>query len=111
MKCFYFITGIFRSNSFFVGANSREAINSGRGDFVPVFLSEIPLLFHRKIVPVDVALLQITPADSHGYCSLGTSVDCTRAALQHAKYVIGQFLFIIILCFSQKTFSYFQLYL
>ncbi|XP_054719383.1 4-hydroxybutyrate coenzyme A transferase-like [Uloborus diversus] len=84
------MAGIFRSNSFFVGANSRDAINSGRGDFVPVFLSEIPLLFHRKIVPVDVAMVQITPADSHGYCSLGTSVDCTRAALQHAKYVIGQ---------------------
>ncbi|GIY33493.1 4-hydroxybutyrate coenzyme A transferase [Caerostris extrusa] len=82
--------GIFRSNSFFVGANSREAINAGRADFVPVFLSEIPLLFHKKIVPVDVALVQITPADAHGYCSLGTSVDCTRAALQHAKYVIGQ---------------------
>ncbi|XP_035228626.1 4-hydroxybutyrate coenzyme A transferase-like [Stegodyphus dumicola] len=82
--------GIFRSNSFFVGANCREAINSGRGDFVPIFLSEIPLLFHRKIVPVDVAMVQITPADSHGYCSIGTSVDCTRAALMHAKYVIGQ---------------------
>ncbi|CAL1291843.1 unnamed protein product [Larinioides sclopetarius] len=82
--------GIFRSNSFFTGANCREAINSGRGDFVPIFLSEIPLLFHRKIVPVDVALVQITPADAHGYCSLGTSVDCTRAALQHAKYIIGQ---------------------
>lgn len=88
--CLHLFSDIFRSNSFFVGANCREAINSGRGDFVPIFLSEIPLLFHRKIVPVDVALVQITPADSHGYCSIGTSVDCTRAALQHAKYIIGK---------------------
>lgn len=81
---------IFRSNSFFVGANCREPINSGRADFVPIFLSEIPLLFHRKLVPVDVALVQVTPPDNHGYCSLGTSVDCTRAALQHSKYAIAQ---------------------
>lgn len=82
--------GIFRSNSFFVGGNCREPINSGRADFVPIFLSEIPLLFHRGLVPCDVALLQVTPPDNHGYCSFGTSVDTARAAVQHAKYIIGQ---------------------
>lgn len=81
---------VFRSSSFFVGANCREAINSGRGDFVPIFLSEIPLLFYRGIYKPDVALVQVTPPDKHGYCSLGTSVDCVRAALQHSKYIIGQ---------------------
>ncbi|CAL1290483.1 unnamed protein product [Larinioides sclopetarius] len=82
--------GIFRCNSFFSGADCREAINSGRADFVPIALSEIPLLFRRKLVPLDVALVQVTPADAHGYCSLGSSVECTPAALQHAKYIIGQ---------------------
>ncbi|XP_076365197.1 succinyl-CoA:acetate/propanoyl-CoA:succinate CoA transferase-like [Tachypleus tridentatus] len=82
--------GIFRSNSFFVGGNCREAINSGRGDFVPIFLGEIPFLFHREIVKPDVALVQVTPPDNHGYCSLGSSVDCTRAAVQHSKVIIGQ---------------------
>ncbi|KAL3185788.1 hypothetical protein MRX96_028681 [Rhipicephalus microplus] len=82
--------GIFRSMSFFVGANCREAINAGRADFVPIFLSEIPQVFHRGVLPVDVAMVQVTPPDIHGYCSLGTSVDCARAALTHAKYIIGQ---------------------
>uniref|UniRef100_A0A1W7R9E6 4-hydroxybutyrate coenzyme A transferase n=1 Tax=Hadrurus spadix TaxID=141984 RepID=A0A1W7R9E6_9SCOR len=82
--------GIFRSNSFFVGGNCREPINAGRGDFVPIFLSEIPLLFHRGVVPIDVALVQVTPPDKHGYCSLGTSVDVARGAVQNAKFIIGQ---------------------
>lgn len=82
--------GIFRSMSFFVGANCREAINSGRADFVPIFLNEIPLVFHKGVLPVDVALVHVTPPDIHGYCSMGTSVDCARAALTHAKYIIGQ---------------------
>uniref|UniRef100_A0A1E1XBC7 Putative acetyl-coa hydrolase n=1 Tax=Amblyomma aureolatum TaxID=187763 RepID=A0A1E1XBC7_9ACAR len=82
--------GIFRSMSFFVGANCREPINSGRADFVPIFLSEIPQVFHRGVLPVDVAMVHVTPPDIHGYCSLGTSIDCARAALTHAKYIIGQ---------------------
>ncbi|KAK8728188.1 hypothetical protein OTU49_009158 [Cherax quadricarinatus] len=82
--------GIFRSNSFFIGSNCRQAVNDGRGDFVPIFLSEIPLLFHRKIIAIDVALVQVSPPDKHGFCSLGTSVDCARAAVQHAKHIIGQ---------------------
>ncbi|XP_076067130.1 succinyl-CoA:acetate/propanoyl-CoA:succinate CoA transferase isoform X2 [Oratosquilla oratoria] len=82
--------GIFRSNSFFIGANCRTAVNEGRADFVPIFLSEIPLLFHRKIINIDVALVQVSPPDKHGFCSLGTSVDCARAAVQNARYIIGQ---------------------
>ncbi|CAG0915744.1 unnamed protein product [Notodromas monacha] len=82
--------GIFRSNSFFIGANCRETVNAGRGDFVPIFLSEIPLLFSQNIIKLDVALVQVTPPDEHGFCSLGSSVDCVRAALQNAKFVIGQ---------------------
>lgn len=80
----------FRPNSFFIGANMRKQLNAGIGDYVPVFLSEIPLLFSRKILPIDVALIQVSPPDAHGYCSLGPSVDVSLAAIQSAKYVIAQ---------------------
>lgn len=82
--------GIFRSNSLFIGANCRKAVNEGRADFTPIFLSEIPLLFQRKIIDLDVALIQVSPPDKHGFCTLGPSVDCTRAAIQNAKYIIGR---------------------
>lgn len=65
-------------------------MNEGRADFTPIFLSEIPLLFHRKIIDLDVALIQVSPPDKHGFCTLGPSVDCTRAAIQNAKYIIGK---------------------
>ncbi|CAG2114451.1 unnamed protein product, partial [Medioppia subpectinata] len=81
---------IFRSNSLFTGGNCREPINAGRADFTPIFLGDIPKLFYKGIIKPDVALIQVTPADKHGYHSLGTSVDCVRAALQHTKYIIGQ---------------------
>jgi acyl-CoA hydrolase len=80
----------FRVNSLFVSPNLRDAVNDGRADYVPVFLSEIPNLFKRKILPLDVALVQVSPPDKHGYCSLGVSVDCALAAVQSAKYVIAQ---------------------
>jgi acyl-CoA hydrolase len=80
----------FRINSLFVSENVREAVNSGRGDYVPVFLSEIPILFRRGILPIDVALVQVSPPDKHGYCSLGTSVDIAVSAVKTAKYVIAQ---------------------
>ncbi len=80
----------FYINSFFVSTPVREAVNSNRGDFVPVFLSEIPILFKNKILPLDVAIIQVSPPDQHGYCSLGTSVDVARAAIDSAKYVIAQ---------------------
>jgi len=80
----------FRSNSLFTGANCRKAIAEGRADYTPINLSEIPLLFDRGIIKPDVALVQLTPADKHGYHSLGTSIDTVRAALRKSKYIIGQ---------------------
>jgi acyl-CoA hydrolase len=77
-------------NSLFVSQNIREAVNSGRGDYVPVFLSEIPILFKRNILPLDVAIVQVSPPDKHGYCSLGVSVDIAVAAVKNAKRVIAQ---------------------
>jgi len=79
-----------RSNVFFIGDNLREAVNSNRADFNPVFFSEVPLMFRRGIVPIDVAFVHISPPDQHGWCSMGVSVDCSLAAVQTAKYVIGQ---------------------
>ena len=77
-------------NSLFVSASTRAVANSDDGDYVPIFLSEIPLLFRRGILPIDVALIQVSPPDSHGYCSLGTSVDIARSAIEVAKTVIAQ---------------------
>lgn len=77
-------------NSLFVSAPVREAVDSERGDFVPVFLSEIPTLFKNGILTLDVALITVSPPDVHGYCTLGTSVDVARSAVDHAKIVIAQ---------------------
>jgi acyl-CoA hydrolase len=77
-------------NSLFVSANTRSVANSNRGDYVPIFLSEIPLLFRRNILPIDVALIQVSPPDLHGFCSLGTSVDVAKAAVDTAKVIIAQ---------------------
>ncbi len=82
--------GHFYINSLFVSANVRHLVNSNAGDYIPVFLSEIPRLFEKNILPLDVALINVSPPDKHGYCSLGTSVDTTRSAIQNAKYVIAQ---------------------
>lgn len=80
----------FRVNALFVGANVREAIQSGRGDYIPVFLSEVPNLFRSGLMEIDVALMQVSPPDRHGFCSLGPSVEASFAAMQSAKYVIAQ---------------------
>lgn len=80
----------FRINSLFVSQNVREAVNDGRGDYVPVFLSEIPILFRKGILPIDVALVHVSPPDKHGYCSLGVSVDIAKTAVKAAKRVIAQ---------------------
>lgn len=77
-------------NSLFVSSNVRRWVNGPHGDYVPVFLSEIPLLFDKGLLPVDVALIHVSPPDKHGFCSLGVSVDIVRAALRSAKYVIAQ---------------------
>lgn len=80
----------FFMNSLFVSQNVREIVNSESGDYVPVFLSEIPQLFNKGILPLDVALIHVSPPDKHGFCSLGTSVDITRSAVKNAKYIIAQ---------------------
>jgi acyl-CoA hydrolase len=77
-------------NSLFVPANTRNIANSDNGDYIPIFLSQIPQLFRRNILPIDVALIQVSPPDQHGYCSLGTSVDIARSAVEMAKHVIAQ---------------------
>lgn len=82
--------GIFRSVSFFMGGNVRKAVADGRADTVPIFLQDIPKLFHNKVYVPDVALISVSPPDQHGYCSLGTSVDCVRAALTHSKCIVAQ---------------------
>jgi len=80
----------FRINSCFVSENVRQSVNSGNGDYIPIFLSEIHLLFRKNILPIDVAFIQVSPPDKHGYCSLGVSVDITLPAIQTAKKVIAQ---------------------
>lgn len=82
--------GHFFFNSLFVSPAVRKLVNTGMGDYIPVFLSEIPKLFRQGILPIDVALVQVSPPDKHGYCTLGVSVDVVRAALEHAKFVIAQ---------------------
>jgi acyl-CoA hydrolase len=80
----------FRINSLFVSQNIRAAVNEGRGDYVPIFISEIPILFRRNILPIDVAVVQVSPPDKHGFCSLGVSVDIAATAVKTAKHVIAQ---------------------
>ena len=82
--------GIFHTNAFFIGKNVRKAIAEGRGSYIPVFLSEIPRLFRQKIINLDVALITVSTPDKNGFCSLGTSLDATLAALESAKVVIAQ---------------------
>jgi len=80
----------FRHNAFFIGPNVREAVNEGVADFTPIFLSEIPALFRRKQMHLDVALVQVSPPDEHGYCSYGVSVDVVKAAVESAGCVIAE---------------------
>lgn len=80
----------FKVNAAFVAGNVRSAVNSGHGDYIPIFLSEIHLLFKRGILPLDIAFIQVSPPDKHGYCSLGTSIDVTMSAIEEAKMVIAQ---------------------
>lgn len=80
----------FHVNSCFVGNNIRNSVNSHRGDYIPIFLSEIHWLFRRNILPIDVAIVQVSPPDQHGFCSLGVSVDIALPAIQTAKIVIAQ---------------------
>ena len=78
------------SNSLFTGPGLRKAVEEGRADFIPIFLSDIPGLFTSGVVPLDVAVLQLSPPDKHGYCSLGVSVDAARAAADSARIVLAE---------------------
>ena len=80
----------FRHRALFIGGNARAAVNEGRADYVPVFLSDIPELFASGLQPLDAALLNVSPPDAHGYCSLGTSVDAVHSAIHAATTVIAQ---------------------
>ncbi len=82
-------TKAFRLASCFVGDNVRKGVDTIHGDYIPVFLSEIHWLFRRNILPLDVAFIQVSPPDKHGYCSLGLSVDVTLPAIQTAKHVVA----------------------
>jgi acyl-CoA hydrolase/GNAT superfamily N-acetyltransferase len=79
-----------RYNSFFIGNNTRSAVNRGQADYTPIFLSQVPSLFRRRLVPIDVALIQVSLPDEHGYFSLGVSVDIVKAAVETAGLVVAQ---------------------
>jgi acyl-CoA hydrolase len=80
----------FRLDSFFVGDSTRNSVNRGAADYTPIFLSAVPDLFHRNIIPIDVALVQTSLPDKHGYVSLGISIDIVKAATVKATFVIAQ---------------------
>jgi len=80
----------FRLNSFFVGDSTRNSVNRGAADYTPIFLSAVPELFRRELVPIDIALIQTSLPDKHGYLSLGISVDIVKAAVEKAKIVVAQ---------------------
>lgn len=80
----------FHVNSFFIAKNVRHTLIAGNGSYTPVFLSELPRLFRKKVVPLDVVFIHVSPPDNHGYCSLGVSVEATVAAIESAKTVIAQ---------------------
>jgi acyl-CoA hydrolase len=80
----------FHVNSFFIGKNVRHTLRAGNGSYTPVFLSEVPLLFKRNIIDLQVALIHVSVPDRHGYCSLGVSIEATLAAIDNADYVIAQ---------------------
>ena len=80
----------FRHNALFVGGNVREAVNDGRADYTPIFLGEVEALFESGEMPIDVAFIQVSPPDSHGYCSFGVGVECTLTAAKYAHHVVAQ---------------------
>jgi len=84
------MVGHFRHNAVFIGSNVREAINDGRADYTPIYLSEIEELFESGAMPVDVALIEVSPPDPHGFCSFGIGVDTTLTAAKCARYVVAQ---------------------
>ncbi len=84
------MAGHFRHNAFFIGKNVREAVNEGRADYTPVYLSELEGLFESGVMPLDVALIEVSPPDAHGFCSFGIGIDTTLTATQYARRVVAQ---------------------
>ncbi|MGB9668778.1 MAG: 4-hydroxybutyrate CoA-transferase, partial [Anaerolineales bacterium] len=84
------LQGHLRVNTMFISANVRKAVQEGRADFTPVLLSEFPLLFKRKILPVDVALIHVSPPDEHGFCSFGIEVGLTKSVAESATTIIAE---------------------
>ena len=84
------MAGHFRHRALFIGPNARQAVNEGRADYVPMFLSDVPRLFESGALPLDAVFVNATPPDAHGFCSLGTSVEAMHAAIRHARTVIVQ---------------------
>ena len=84
------MAGHFRHNAMFIGGNVRDAINDGRADYTPIYLSEIEGLFESGQMPIDVALIEVSPPDSHGFCSFGVGIDTTLTAARVAKHVVAQ---------------------
>ncbi len=82
--------GHFRLKTFYIASGSREAVSEGRADYTPIYLRDIPALFQSGRLPIHVALIQVSPPDVHGYCSLGVSVDITKVAAQNARMVVAQ---------------------
>ena len=83
------MAGIFRHKALFMGPNARAAVAAGNADFLPCFLSEIPTFFRQDLLPLDVAMVQVSPPDAHGFCTLGVSVDASKAAVECARKVIA----------------------
>src|SRR5512135_2718921 len=84
------MAGHFWHRALFIGPNARRAVNEGRAEYIPVFLSDIPHLFTRGLLPLDASFINVSPPDRHGFCSLGTSVDTVHAAIASSKTVIAQ---------------------
>jgi acyl-CoA hydrolase len=82
--------GHLRHRALFIGANARAAVNEGRADYVPIFLSDVPELFTTGVIELDAVLINVSPPDAHGFCSLGTSIDAALSATRAAKTVIAQ---------------------
>ncbi len=82
--------GHLRVNSIFISANIRKAVQEGRADFTPVLLSEFPLLFKHGLLPLDVAMIHVSPPDEHGFCSLGVEVGLTKTPAESAKIIIAE---------------------
>ena len=80
----------FRHNALFIGANARKVVNEGLADFTPVYLHEIASLFYQKIIPIDVALIHLSPPDEHGFCSFGVGIEITKPATEVAKVIVAQ---------------------